>query len=145
MTNAPYLVAKARWGVRMGNEALVDSMLHDGLLDPWTGVHMGITAENVAERFGIGRSDQDALASESVRRALHAIDAGHLREEIVPVEVAQRKGPSFVFDTDEFPRTRPAPDVSRHGCVPVPRPVSSRTSWAPGRSPPCRRSWIARV
>src|SRR5262249_33341063 len=111
MTNAPYLVAKARWGIRMGNEALVDSMLHDGLLDPWTGVHMGITAENVAERFGIGRSDQDALASDSVRRALHAIDAGHFREEIVPVEVAQRKGPSFVFDTDEFPRTRPAPDV----------------------------------
>src|ERR1043166_6187816 len=103
MTNAPYLVAKARWGVRMGNEAFVDSMLHDGLLapwtgvhmgitaenvelhdgllDPWTGVHMGITAENVAERFGIGRSDQDALASESVRRALHAIDAGHFKEE----------------------------------------------------------------
>src|SRR5215470_5480927 len=111
MTNAPYLVTKARWGIRMGNEPLVDSMLHDGLLDPWTGVHMGITAENVAERFGIGRSDQDALASDSVRRALHAIDAGHFREEIVPVEVAQRKGPSFVFDTDEFPRTRPAPDV----------------------------------
>jgi acetyl-CoA C-acetyltransferase len=111
MTNAPYLVTKARWGVRMGNEAFVDSMLHDGLLDPWTGVHMGITAENVAERFGIGRSDQDALASESVRRALHAIDAGHFKEEIVPVEVAQRKGPSFVFDTDEFPRTRPVPNV----------------------------------
>jgi acetyl-CoA C-acetyltransferase len=111
MTNAPYLVGKARWGVRMGNEAFVDSMLHDGLLDPWTGVHMGITAENVAERFGVSRSDQDALASESVRRALHAIDVGDFREEIVPVEVAQRKGPSFVFDTDELPRTRPAPDV----------------------------------
>jgi len=111
MTNAPYLVPKARWGVRMGNEAFVDSMLHDGLLDPWTGVHMGITAENVAEQFGIDRADQDALASESVRRALQAIDAGHFREEIVPIEVAQRKGPSFVFDTDELPRTRPAPDV----------------------------------
>jgi acetyl-CoA C-acetyltransferase len=107
MTNAPYLVAKARWGIRMGDEPLVDSMLRDGLLDPWTGVHMGITAENVAERFGIGRAEQDAFASESVRRALHAIEAGHFREEIVPVEVAQRKGPSFVFDTDELPRTRP--------------------------------------
>jgi acetyl-CoA C-acetyltransferase len=111
MTNAPYLVGKARWGVRMGNDAFVDSMLHDGLLDPWTGVHMGITAENVAEQFGISRADQDAFASESVRRALQAIDAGDFRDEIVPIEIAQRKGPSFVFDTDELPRTRPAPDV----------------------------------
>jgi acetyl-CoA C-acetyltransferase len=111
MTNAPYLVGKARWGVRMGDEALIDSMLRDGLLDPWSGEHMGVTAENVAERFGVGRAEQDALASESVRRALHAIDAGHFRDEIVPVEVTQRKGPSFVFDTDELPRTRPAPDV----------------------------------
>jgi acetyl-CoA C-acetyltransferase len=111
MTNAPYLVDRARWGLRMGDATLVDSMLRDGLLDPWTGVHMGITAENVAERFGITRADQDALASESVRRALHAIEAGHFRDEVVPIEVAQRKGPSFVFETDEFPRTRPAPDV----------------------------------
>jgi acetyl-CoA C-acetyltransferase len=113
MTNAPYLVSKARWGARMGDAALVDSMVHDGLLDPWTGVHMGITAENVAERFGIGRVEQDALASESVRRALQAIDAGHFRDEIVPIEVTQRKGPSFVLDTDELPRTRPAPEVMR--------------------------------
>jgi acetyl-CoA C-acetyltransferase len=105
MTNAPYLAGKVRWGVRMGDEVLVDSMLRDGLLDPWTGVHMGITAENVAA--------QDALASESVRRALHAIDAGHFRAETVPVEVAQRKGPSFVFDTDELPRTRPSPEAMR--------------------------------
>jgi acetyl-CoA C-acetyltransferase len=111
MTNAPYLVPKARWGIRMGDEALVDSMLRDGLLDPDTGTHMGITAENVAERFGIGRAEQDAFASESVRRALHALDAGHFRDEVVPIEVAQRKGPPFVFDTDELPRARPAPDV----------------------------------
>jgi acetyl-CoA C-acetyltransferase len=111
MTNAPHLVARARWGLRMGDAPLVDSMLRDGLLDPFTGVHMGITAENVAERFGIGRAEQDALASQSVARALAAIQAGHFRDEIVPIEVAQRKGPSFVFDTDELPRTRPAPDV----------------------------------
>jgi acetyl-CoA C-acetyltransferase len=111
MTNAPYLVAKARWGIRMGDEALVDSMLRDGLLDPWTGAHMGITAENVAERFAIDRPEQDALASESIRRALRAIDAGVFRDEIVPIEVTQRKGPSFVFDTDELPRTRPGPDM----------------------------------
>src|SRR5262249_23289732 len=111
MTNAPYLVAKARWGIRMGDETLVDSMLRDGLLDPWTGVHMGITAENVATHFGISRAEQDAFASESVRRALHAIEAGDFRDEIVPIEVAQRKAPSFVFDTDELPRTRPDPSV----------------------------------
>ena len=113
MTNAPYLVGKARWGIRMGDEALVDSMLRDGLLDPWTGAHMGITAENVAERFGVGRPEQDGFASESIRRALHALEAGHFRDEIVPIEVTQRKGPSFVFDTDELPRARPSPDVMR--------------------------------
>jgi acetyl-CoA C-acetyltransferase len=111
MTNAPYLVGKARWGLRMGDEPLVDSMLRDGLLDPGTGVHMGITAENVAEHFGISRAEQDAFATESVRRALHAMEAGDFADEIVPIEIAQRKGPPFVFDTDELPRTRPAPDV----------------------------------
>jgi acetyl-CoA C-acetyltransferase len=113
MSNAPYLVAGARWGLRMGDEPLVDSMLRDGLLDPFTGAHMGITAENVAERFGIGRAEQDALASESVRRALAAIEAGHFREEIVPIEITQRKAPSFLLDTDELPRTRPGPEVMR--------------------------------
>jgi acetyl-CoA C-acetyltransferase len=113
MSNAPYLVAGARWGLRMGDEPLVDSMLRDGLLDPFTGAHMGITAENVAERFGIGRAEQDALAAESVRRALAAIEAGHFREEIVPIEITQRKAPSFLLDTDELPRTRPGPEVMR--------------------------------
>jgi acetyl-CoA C-acetyltransferase len=72
---------------------------------------MGITAENVARHFGISRAEQDAFASESVRRALHAIEAGDFRDEIVPIEVTQRKAPSFVFDTDELPRTRPDPTV----------------------------------
>jgi len=111
MSNAPYLVRKARWGLRMGNEPFVDSMLQDGLLDPGSGVHMGITAENVAERCAVSRADQDALASESVRRALVALEAGHFDEEIIPIEIAQKKGPPFVFDVDEYPRTRPAPDV----------------------------------
>jgi len=111
MTNAPYLVRKARWGLRMGNEALVDSMLNDGLLDPDTGQHMGITAENVAERYAVSRADQDALASESVRRALAAAEAGHFADEIVPLEIAQKKGRPFVFETDEYPRTRPSADV----------------------------------
>jgi len=111
MSNAPYLLGEGRWGLRMGDAVLVDSMLRDGLLDPWTGVHMGITAENVAERFGISRAEQDALASESIRRALAAIEAGHFRDEIVPVEVTQRKAPPFVLTADELPRTRPGPDV----------------------------------
>jgi acetyl-CoA C-acetyltransferase len=111
MSNAPYLLGRARWGLRMGDEPLVDSMLRDGLLDPFTGVHMGLTAEKVAERFGISRAEQDAYASESIRRALDAIERGHFRDEIVPVEIARAKGPAFTLDTDEFPRTRPAPDV----------------------------------
>ena len=111
MTNAPYLAGSARWGARMGDTPLVDSMLRDGLLDPWTGDHMGMTAENVAEQFGITRDAQDAFASESVRRALAAVEAGHFTDETVPLEIVQRKGPPFVFDTDELPRTRPAPDV----------------------------------
>jgi acetyl-CoA C-acetyltransferase len=111
MSNAPYLLGEGRWGLRMGDAVFVDSMLRDGLLDPWTGVHMGITAENVAERFGISRAEQDRFASESIRRARAAIDAGHFRDEIVPVEVSQRKAPSFVLSTDELPRTRPGPDV----------------------------------
>jgi acetyl-CoA C-acetyltransferase len=111
MTNAPYLLPKARWGYRMGDEVVVDSMLRDGLLDPFSQVHMGITAENLAERFQIGREEQDAFANESVRRALAAIERGHFREEIAPIEVRQRKGASFTFDTDELPKAKPSPDV----------------------------------
>ncbi len=109
MTNAPYLLPKARWGMRMGDEGVIDSLLRDGLLDAFSGDHMGITAENLAEGFGISRQAQDAFASESVRRALAAIEHGHFREEIVAVEIPQRKGSPFAFDTDEFPKTRPGP------------------------------------
>ena len=76
MTNAPYLLPKARWGFRMGDEAVVDSMLKDGLLDAFSHLHMGITAENLAERFQISREEQDAFANESIRRALLAMDQG---------------------------------------------------------------------
>jgi len=72
---------------------------------------MGITAENVAERCGVSRADQDALASESVRRALVALEAGHFKDEIVPIEIVQKKALPFVFGADEYPRTRPLPDV----------------------------------
>jgi acetyl-CoA C-acetyltransferase len=113
MTNAPYLLPKARWGYRMGDEVVVDSMLKDGLLDPFSDVHMGITAENLAARFNIGREEQDAFANESVRRALAAIERGHFREEIVPIEVPQKRGAAFIFDTDELPKLKPTPDVMR--------------------------------
>lgn len=111
MTNAPYLLPKGRWGFRMGDETVVDSMLKDGLLDAFSHVHMGITAENLAERFQIGREEQDAFANESVRRALAAIEQGTFREEIVPIEIPQKRGSPFIFDVDEFPRTRPAPEA----------------------------------
>lgn len=111
MTNVPYLLPKARWGFRMGDEAVVDSMLKDGLLDAFSHSHMGITAENLAEGFQISREEQDAFANESTRRALLAIEQGAFEEEIVPIEIPQKRGNPFVFSTDEFPKARPNPEV----------------------------------
>ncbi len=104
MSQAPYLVPGARWGQRMNDGKLVDSMVHDGLFDIFNGYHMGITAENVAERFGISREEQDQLACQSQNKAQAAIESGAFRDEIVPVEVPQRKGDPKVCDTDEHPR-----------------------------------------
>ncbi|MGF7177196.1 acetyl-CoA C-acyltransferase family protein [Azospirillum doebereinerae] len=102
MSRGPYLVPSARWGTRLGDGALVDYM--NGILhDPWQKIHMGVTAENVAARYGIDRAAQDALALESQRRAAHAIAEGRFKEQIVPVEIASRKG-TVVFDTDEHVR-----------------------------------------
>jgi acetyl-CoA C-acetyltransferase len=104
MSGAPYLLKGARWGYRMGNADVVDSVLSEGLtcaIDAW---HMGITAEEVAARFGVNRADQDAFAAESQRRALAAIAAGLFTDEIVPVSIPQRKGDPIRFATDEFPR-----------------------------------------
>jgi len=99
MSRGPYFDTAARYGARMGDVQLVDYML--GILhDPWQKIHMGITAENVAERHGITREQQDALAAESHRRAAAAIAAGRFTEQIVPVEIKTRKG-VVVFDTDE--------------------------------------------
>jgi len=102
MTRGPYLMTAGRWGIRMGDSALLDytvGVLHD----PFGRVHMGVTAENVAAKFGIGRDMQDALALTSHQRAVAAIAAGRFKDQIVPVEIASRKGPT-VFDTDEHPR-----------------------------------------
>ena len=104
MSQAPYVLPNQRWGARMGDSQVVDTMLRDGLTDAFESFHMGITAENVAEQYGITREDQDNFAVQSQKRAVAAIEAGRFKEEIVPVEIPQRKGDPIVFDTDEFPR-----------------------------------------
>ncbi len=104
MSQAPYVLKKARWGAKMGNDELVDLMIHDGLWDIFNNYHMGITAENVAQKFGISREEQDEFSAKSQNRAEAAIKAGKFREEIVPVALPQPKGEPVLFDTDEFPR-----------------------------------------
>ena len=104
MTNAPYILKGARWGFRMGHGEVYDSMLLEGLTCAMGGCHMGITAENIASRFNVGREEQDAFAAESQRRAEAAIKGGLFRDEIVPVHIPQKKGDPIAFDTDEYPR-----------------------------------------
>jgi acetyl-CoA C-acetyltransferase len=104
MSNAPYLMKGARWGYRMGNAEVVDSMLHEGLTCAINGCHMGITAEEVAKRYGVSRADQDAFAAESQARAEKAIASGVFDEEIVPVAVPQKKGDPVTVSRDEYPR-----------------------------------------
>ena len=104
MSLAPYLLPAARTGLRMGNGALVDSMIKDGLWDVFNDYHMGITAENLAEQYGISREAQDAFAAQSQQKAMAAIEAGRFHDEITPIAVPQRKGEPLMFDTDEQPR-----------------------------------------
>src|SRR4051812_5839056 len=104
MSNAPYLMKGARRGYRLGNAEIVDSMLLEGLTCAINGCHMGMTAEEVAKRYGVGRADQDAFAAESQARAARAIAAGVFDKEIVPVEVPQKKGAPVVVSRDEYPR-----------------------------------------
>ena len=111
MSQAPYILPNQRWGSRMGNATVVDTMLRDGLTDGFEDYHMGITAENVAEQYGITREDQDSFALQSQKRAVAAVEADRFKEEIVPVEIPQRRGEPLVFNTDEFPRK----DVSLEG------------------------------
>ncbi|AIF49768.1 acetyl-CoA C-acetyltransferase [Pelosinus sp. UFO1] len=104
MTNAAYVLdTKARWGLRMGNAKVVDTMIQDGLWCAFNDYHMGITAENVAEKYGISREQQDQLAVESQQKAVQAIADGAFKEEIVPIVIKTKKG-EVIFDTDEFPR-----------------------------------------
>src|SRR5215216_1768036 len=104
MTNAPYLLKKARQGYRLGNGELIDAMIHDGLWCAFDDWHMGNTGEVVAERFNVTREDQDEYALNSHRKAIAAIREGRFDLEIVPVEMAQKKGPPLVIRADEGPR-----------------------------------------
>src|SRR3546814_220631 len=102
MSRAPYFVPAARWGQKMG-EAVMQDGLTGALTDPFQSIHMGVTAENVATRYGISRAEQDALALESQRRAGNAIAQGYFRDQIVPVEVTVKRKPAS-FEIDEFVR-----------------------------------------
>ena len=104
MSLAAYVMPAARTGLRMGHGKLIDSMIQDGLWDAFNDYHMGITAENLVEKYGITREAQDAFAASSQQKAIAAIEAGRLRDEITPIEIPQRKGEPLVFDTDEQPR-----------------------------------------
>ena len=104
MTNAPYLLPQAREGYRLGNGLLVDAMINDGLWDAFNDYHMGCTGEVVSEKFNVSRAQQDEYALNSHRKAAAAIKAGKFKDEIVPVEIPQKKGAPVIFDTDETVR-----------------------------------------
>ena len=104
MSNAPYLIPKAREGYRLGNGELIDAMIHDGLWCAFENYHMGNTGEVVAERYQVTRDKQDEYALNSHRKAADAIKAGKFKDEILPIEIPQRKGEPIIFDTDETVR-----------------------------------------
>ncbi|MGB9629308.1 MAG: acetyl-CoA C-acetyltransferase [Thermodesulfobacteriota bacterium] len=103
MSQVPYAFPQGRWGARMFNQEMVDLMVFDGLFEIFYGYHMGVTAENIAEKFGISRKEQDELGLLSHQRARAAIQKGLFKEEIVPVVIPQKKGEPIIFDTDERP------------------------------------------
>src|SRR5881296_1218679 len=115
MTNAPYLLPQARKGYRLGNSQIVDSMVNDGLWDVYNNYHMGMTGENVAEKYGITREEQDEFAVNSHRKAVAAIKECRFKAQIVPVEIpARKKGePPTFFDKDESPREDTSIEVLR--------------------------------
>ena len=104
MSRAPFALDTARWGQRMGNGKMIDTMITDGLWDAFNNYHMGVTAENIAKQWNLTREEQDAFAAASQQKAEKAIKEGRFKDEIVPVVIPQRKGEPKIFDTDEFPR-----------------------------------------
>jgi len=111
MSLAPYTLPKARTGYRMGNGELVDTLVHDGLFDIFNRYHMGLTAENLAEKYSLTREDQDTFSAQSQQRAEAAITSGRFKDEIVPVSIPQRKGDPKIFADDEFPRFGSTPET----------------------------------
>ena len=104
MSLSPHLMQGSRDGFRMGDAKLIDSMIVDGLWDVYNNYHMGVTAENVARQFGISRAEQDAFAAASQQKTEAAQKAGKFKDEIIPIEIPQRKGPALSFDADEYPK-----------------------------------------
>lgn len=104
MSNAAHVMENARWGKRMGDMKVVDTMLKDGLVDAFNDYHMGITAENINDKYGFTREEQDKFAETSQNRAEEAVKSGRFKDEIIPVEVPQRRGDAVVVDTDEYPK-----------------------------------------
>ena len=104
MSAAPYALPTTRWGQRMNDGKIVDTMVKDALWDAFNNYHMGVTAENIAKEWGITKEEQDAFSASSQQKAERAIKEGRFKDEIVPVVIPQRKGEPKVFDTDEFPR-----------------------------------------
>jgi acetyl-CoA C-acetyltransferase len=114
MSLAPHLMMGSRDGFRMGDAKLVDSMIVDGLWDVYNQYHMGVTAENVAREFGVSRAEQDEFAAASQQKAEAAQKAGRFREEILPLEIPQKKGAPLVFDADEYPKHGSTADALSH-------------------------------
>ncbi len=104
MSEAPYVLKNHRFGMKMGNDTLVDTMITDGLWDAFHNYHMGVTAENIAKRYEITRQEQDEFSAESQKRAQAAIESGRFKDEIAPVTIPSKRGEPKIFDTDEFPR-----------------------------------------
>ncbi|MCD5410209.1 MAG: acetyl-CoA C-acyltransferase, partial [Clostridiales bacterium] len=104
MSQAVYVMPKARWGAKMGDAKMVDTMVHDALTDAFNNYHMGITAENLAEKYSISREEQDQFATESQNRAEKAMSENRFADEIISVSIPQRKGEPILVDKDEYPK-----------------------------------------
>lgn len=104
MSMAPYVMKNARWGIRMGDDKIIDTMVYDGLTEVFNNYHMGITAENIVEQWGLTREEQDELSARSQQRAVKAVESGRFDDEIAPVMIPQRKGDPIAFARDEYPK-----------------------------------------
>lgn len=104
MSQAPYLIKNAREGFKMGDQKIIDTLTSDGLTCVFNQYHMGVTAENLADKYSITREEQDQFSAQSQEKAVNAIEAGKFKDEIIPVVIPQRKGDPIVFDTDEYPK-----------------------------------------